>query len=149
MLGHFAAEPRGLTSRFLSRGHVAVSLYIVLSGFVTHLAYHSKSFTTLTSTYNFYLRRFGRIWLTYYFSCFLGLSHQTLFHELLPWTDYVMPLLLLDAWDPTAREAPPLSTRVLQRPPRTPTLPSPTHVARSYAQAWTRSTPTPTRPAGR
>ena len=82
---------------------MAVSLYIVLSGFVTHLAYHSKSFTTWSSTYNFYLRRFGRIWLTYYFSCFLGLSHQTLFHELLPWRDYVMPLLLLDSWDPTAR----------------------------------------------
>ena len=107
VLGHFVAEPRGLTSRFLSRGHVAVSLYIVLSGFVTHLAYHSKSFTTLRSTYIFYLRRFGRIWLTYYFSCVLGFSHHILFHQLLPWTDYVMPLLLLDAWEPAAREPPP------------------------------------------
>ena len=83
---------------------MAVSLYIVLSGFVTHLAYRSKSFATCTDTYKFYLRRFGRIWLTYYFSCVLGVSRQVLFHELLPLKDYVLPLLLLDAWNPTARE---------------------------------------------
>eukprot|EP00964_Phaeocystis_antarctica_P066006 scaffold39862_cov66-Phaeocystis_antarctica.AAC.4 len=45
VLGHFAAEPRGLTTRFFSRGHVAVSLYIVLSGFVTHLAYAAAQLT--------------------------------------------------------------------------------------------------------
>ena len=64
VLGHFVAEPRGLSSRFLSRGHVAVSLYIVLSGFVTHLAYSRKAFSTLGAAGNFYVRRFGRIWLT-------------------------------------------------------------------------------------
>ena len=123
VLGHFAAEPRGLTTRFLSRGQVAVSLYIVLSGFVTHLAYHSKFFTTFSSTYNFYLRRFARIWLTYYFSCILGISHWMISASVLrgkpgdaphvylpPFKDYVLSLLLLDAWDPTAREAPPLPT---------------------------------------
>ena len=64
VLGHFVSEPRGLASRFLSRGHVAVSLYIVLSGFVTHLAYSSKAFGSCKVACSFYARRFGRIWLT-------------------------------------------------------------------------------------
>ena len=103
VLGHFAAEPRGLTARFLSRGHVAVSLYIVLSGFVTHLAYGTKTFSTWPERGRFYLRRFGRIWLTYYVSCVLGLVQRSLTHEVLPAREYVLPLLLLDSWRPTAR----------------------------------------------
>ena len=103
VLGHFAAEPRGLTARFLSRGHVAVSLYIVLSGFVTHLAYGTKTFSAWPERGRFYLRRFGRIWLTYYVSCVLGLVQRSLTREVLPVREYVLPLLLLDSWWPTAR----------------------------------------------
>ena len=38
----------------LSRGDVPVSMYIILSGFITHLAYGSKTFNTAGEACKFY-----------------------------------------------------------------------------------------------
>ena len=117
MLGfEFLLSSRGPVAHISHlRADVAVSLYIVLSGFVTHLAYSAKTFSTPSAVGNFYLRRFGRIWLTYYFSCALGLTQRALMGQLSPASEYLLPMLLLDAWHPTAREPPPGQTRAWLR----------------------------------
>ena len=79
-------------------------MYIVLSGFITHLAYGSKSFNTVGEACKFYLCRFGRIWLTFYFSLALCFVQLLLRNDVGPVEDYVLPLLLLDSWFPVYRE---------------------------------------------
>jgi peptidoglycan/LPS O-acetylase OafA/YrhL len=78
-------------------------MYIVLSGFITHLAYGSKTFNTVGEACKFYLRRFGRIWLTFYLSLALGFVQRSLTHQLGPVEEYALPLLLLDSWFPVYR----------------------------------------------
>ena len=78
-------------------------MYIVLSGFITHLAYGSKSFNTVGESCKFYLCRFGRIWLTFYFSLALGFVQLWLRNDVGPFKDYVLALLLLDSWFPVYR----------------------------------------------
>ena len=85
-------------ARLLSRGHVPVCMYIVLSGFVTHLAYSSKTFNTAGEACKFYLRRFGRIWLTLYFSFALAVVQRSLTNDLEPVKEYALELLLLHSW---------------------------------------------------
>ena len=103
VLGHFLGEPRGALAPFLARGQVAVAFYIVLSGYITQTAYGSRSYDRWSQCSTFYSRRFGRIMLTYYFTCAVGLAQRALQGQLLPAADYVLPLLMLDGWDPTAR----------------------------------------------
>ncbi|GBG29745.1 Hypothetical Protein FCC1311_059662 [Hondaea fermentalgiana] len=57
----------------LSRGFVAVGVYIVLSGFMTHYAYQARRYDTWRAWCAFYLRRVGRVLFTYEVSCLLGL----------------------------------------------------------------------------
>jgi peptidoglycan/LPS O-acetylase OafA/YrhL len=78
-------------------------MYIVLSGFITHLAYGSKSFNTVGESCKFYLCRFGRIWLTFYFSLALGFLSIWLRNDVGPVEDYVLTLSLLEAWFPVLR----------------------------------------------
>ena len=85
-------------ARLLSRGHVPVCMYIVLSGFITHLAYGSKTFNTAGQACKFYLRRFGRIWLTLYFSFALAVVQRSLTNDLEPVKEYALELLLLHSW---------------------------------------------------
>ena len=87
-------------ARLLSRGHVPVCMYIVLSGFITHLAYGSKTFNTAGEACKFYLRRFGRIWLTLYFSFALAVVQRSLTNDLEPVKEYGLEVLLLHAWFP-------------------------------------------------
>jgi len=57
----------------LNRGYIAVAVYIVLSGFVTHYAYRHKSYGNAKLLCGFYVRRMGRVLFTYWASCILGL----------------------------------------------------------------------------
>ncbi|KAJ1635606.1 hypothetical protein T492DRAFT_863051, partial [Pavlovales sp. CCMP2436] len=59
VLGHYMQEPR------VPGGALC---FIVLSGYVTHYAYHGKGYATRTQVFRFYARRFGAILVTYYAS---------------------------------------------------------------------------------
>ncbi|KAL1512304.1 hypothetical protein AB1Y20_005566 [Prymnesium parvum] len=103
VLGHFMGEPRGAMEAFFARGDVAVAFYIVLSGFMTQTAYSSKSCTSCGSITSYYAGRFGRTLLTYYFMCAAGWLQRGKSGELMRIEEYLLPLLLADAWKPEDR----------------------------------------------
>lgn len=86
----------------LSRGFIAVGIYIVLSGFMTHYAYQNRHYSSWQSWCAFYLRRVARVVFTYEASCLLGLC-DPLFtrHDALA-TLYPLPVastcLLIQSW---------------------------------------------------
>ncbi|CAK8998234.1 Sulfhydryl oxidase 1 (mSOx) (Quiescin Q6) (Skin sulfhydryl oxidase) [Durusdinium trenchii] len=78
VLGHFqdTAFRHNRDETFLlvlNRGYVAVGIYIVLSGFITHYAYKNRRYDHWTTYVSFYFRRIGRVVFTYLASCVLGL----------------------------------------------------------------------------
>ena len=70
---------------------------------MTQTAYGGRTYEDSLQWASFYSSCFGRTCLTYYLTCAMGLAQRALDGRLLPATDYVLPLLLLDAWDPDAR----------------------------------------------
>lgn len=108
VVGHFAELPvvqREALGRLLSRGHVAVGFYIVLSGFVTQWAYGRRQLLEegRGAVGTFFARRFGRIFLSYYFSCLVGAFQRLILSQPFVPVDVLLSLLLLEAWVPARR----------------------------------------------
>jgi len=69
--GHFAP--------LFSKGNAPVSYFIVLSGFVMSYAYGERDFDGVAQT-SFYIRRFGRVGLTYYCALLFQMGVTLLFN---------------------------------------------------------------------
>lgn len=79
-MGHLAPEQNGLLDTFfnvlLSRGHVAVTFFVVMSGFVMQLANGSRPVKCDRSLVLFYAKRFDRILLTFFLSTLVDFLAQ-------------------------------------------------------------------------
>ena len=68
VLGHYCSFPpqEGVFTLLLGRGYVAVQGFIILSGFITHYAYHDARYDAWPTVLRFYAKRFGAILGSYY-----------------------------------------------------------------------------------
>ena len=93
----------GYYERFCVRRYVAVSFFIILSGFVSHYAYQRRDFSSTKALRQFYVGRIGSILACYYVTLLsavairMAAGHYT--------TSYcvqglILSLLLLQAWVP-------------------------------------------------
>lgn len=71
---HFAHR----ASVFTDRANVAVNLFILMSGFVTHWAYGSRELWSFGAIAQFYVRRLGRVVLTTYLAMLLAVGVMSL-----------------------------------------------------------------------
>jgi len=76
---HFSPQTHGFLHAARYRGSVAVHVFVMMSGFVTHWAYGARMPTECTPLRQFYIRRFGRVIITTWFTMFL---HWAIMHYL-------------------------------------------------------------------